>query len=273
MRLEASGTGLGVIATDVDVNELEPQDWKALYEAWLEHGVLAVRGQSFGIEQFLRYSGRFGRLKPHRVRKTRHPDYPELTVMGVNIKSADGKVDTSVLQRGGEWHTDGPWDREIVKATQLFALEIPSAGGDTLFADMRVAYERLPQRLKDRIDGMQVEFRYGGRKRERIDLLDPADRELPAAVHPIVHVHAETGRKSLYVNPIHIVRVLGLEREESDALIDELFTHMLQPDAQYRHKWEAGDVVIWDNRCLVHKAAGGYPLNERRVHWRVTIMQ
>lgn len=273
MRLENPGTGLGVIATEVDVNDLTPTEWDALYEAWLEHGVLAVRGQKLSIEQFLAHSRRFGRLKPHRVRRTRHPEHPELTVMGVNIKSSDGKVDTSVLQRGGEWHTDGPWDTEVVKATQLHALEIPSEGGDTLFADMRVAYERLPDSLKERIEGMQVEFRYGGRKRERIDLLDPKDRDVPAAVHPIVHVHAETGRKSLFVNPIHIVRIIGLEQKESDALIDELFTHMLQPDAQYRHRWQAGDVVIWDNRCTVHKAAGGYPLNERRVHWRVTIMQ
>ena len=273
MRLQTSGTGLGVIATEVDVNELSPSDRDAMYSAWLEHGVLAVRGQKLGIEQFLNHSRRFGRLKPHRVRKTRHPEFPELTVMGVGIKSADGKVDTSILQRGGDWHTDGPWDTEVVKATQLYALEVPSTGGDTLFADMRKAYENLPQALKQRIEGMQVEFRYGGRKQNRVDLLDPADRDLPAATHPLVSVHAETGRKSLYVNPIHIVRIVGLPQEESDALIDELFSHMLQPDAQYRHQWQAGDIVIWDNRCTVHKAAGGYPLHEKRVHWRVTIMQ
>lgn len=138
---------------------------------------------------------------------------------------------------------------------------------------MRTVYDSLPQALKDRIEGMQVEFRYGGRIRERIDLLDPADRDLPAAVHPIVNVHAETGRKSLYVNPIHIVRIVGLPEAESDALIDELFTYMLQSKAQYRHQWQSGDIVIWDNRCMVHKAAGGYPLHEKRVHWRVTIMQ
>ena len=273
MRLDTPESGLGVIATGCDVSKLAPGDWEALYDAWLEHKVLVVRGQRLGIEQFLAHSRRFGRLKPHRVRKTRHPEHPELTVMGMNIKTADGKIDTSILQRGGDWHTDGPWDTEIVKATQLYAVEIPSSGGDTLFADMCAAYESLPGALKERIDAMQVEFVYGGRKRKSIDLLDPEDRDVPAAVHPIVHQHAETGRKSLYVNPIHIVRIVDLPQDESDALIDELFTYMLQPNAQYRHQWQAGDLVIWDNRCTVHKAAGGYPLHERRVHWRVTIMQ
>lgn len=273
MRLETPESGLGVIATDVDVNDLAPAGWDALYKAWLDHNVLVVRGQKLTIDQFLAHSRRFGRLKPHRVRKTRHPEYPELTVMGVNMKSADGTVDTTLLQRGGDWHTDGPWDTEIVKATQLYALEVPSVGGDTLFSDMYAAYENLPDALRKRIAGKDVEFAYGGRARRSIALLDAEDRDLPAAIHPIVHVHAETGRKSLYVNPIHILRIVGLEKEESDALIDELFTHMLQPNAQYRHQWQAGDIVIWDNRCTVHKAAGGYPLHEKRVHWRVTIMQ
>ena len=273
MHLELPDSGLGVIATDVDVTDLAHEDWTKLYQAWLQRNVLVVRGQTLSIEQFLEYSKRFGRLKPHRVRRTRHAEYPELTVMGVNTRTADGQVDSSVFQRGGEWHTDGPWDTDVVKATQLYGLEVPSVGGDTLFADMTAAYENLPAALKERIAGMNVEFAYGGRARKRIDLLDPEDRDLPAAIHPIVHVHSETGRKSLYVNPIHIVRIIDLPQGESDALIEELFTHMLKPNAQYRHQWQAGDVVIWDNRCTIHKAAGGYPLHERRVHWRVTVMQ
>jgi taurine dioxygenase len=273
MRLETAETGLGVIATDVDVNELSTKDWDALYRAWLDHSVLAVRGQKLDIEQFLKYSSRFGALKPHRVKKTRHPDYPALTVMGVNTVKADGQVDASIYQRGGDWHTDGPWDTEVVKATQLYALEVPSVGGDTLFADMYAAYENLPAALKTRIEGLRAEFIYGGRVRKRIDLLDPEDRDLPPATYPIVRVHPETGRKSLFVNASHILRIVGLEPAESDALIEELFTHMVHPSAQYRHRWQAGDVIIWDNRCLLHKAAGGYPLHEKRLHWRVTIMQ
>ena len=161
MQLQKAKSGLGAIATDCDVNRLTDSEWNELSKAWLDSKVLVVRGQTLTIDQFLAHSRRLGRLKPHRVRKTRHPEHPELTVMGVNIKTTDGKVDTSILQRGGDWHTDGPWDKEIVKATQLYALEIPSVGGDTLFADMSAACEALPRSLKGRIEPMRVEFAYG----------------------------------------------------------------------------------------------------------------
>src|SRR5690606_28926626 len=113
-----------------------------------DRNVIVVRDQNLTIEQFLAYSRRFGRLKPHRVVKTRHPDHPELTVMGVNKKTSDGKVNQSIYARGANWHTDSPWDTEICKGTQLYALEIPSYGGDTLFANMYAAYDALPASLK-----------------------------------------------------------------------------------------------------------------------------
>jgi taurine dioxygenase len=207
------------------------------------------------------------------VRRTRHAEYPELTVMGENTRKSDGKVDASIYARGQNWHTDGPWDTDVVKATQLFAVEIPSYGGDTLFANMYTAYEALPEALKRRIEGLEAEFVYGGRTRQGIDLLDPEDQARPPAVHRIARVHAETGRKSLYVNPIHIQRIVGLSHEESEALIDELFSHMVQPGAEYRHAWQRGDLVVWDNRSTIHSATGGYPISERRIHWRTTIME
>jgi alpha-ketoglutarate-dependent taurine dioxygenase len=273
LHIERAAPGVGVIAAGVDVNHLSGDEWRLLYQAWLDHNVLVVRGQELTIEQFLDYSRRFGRLKPHRVRRTRHAQYPELTVMGENTRKADGKVDTSVYARGQNWHTDGPWDTEVVKATQLYAVEIPSVGGDTLFANMYTAYEALPPALKQRIEGLEAEFVYGGRTRQGIDLLDPEDQAAPPAVHPIARVHAETGRRSLYVNPIHIQRIVGLSHEEGEALIDELFAYMVQPGAEYRHAWRKGDLVVWDNRSSIHSATGGYPIHERRIHWRVTIME
>jgi taurine dioxygenase len=239
----------------------------------LDCNVLVVRGQKLEIDEYLQYSARFGRLKPHRVRRTRHPEHPELTVMGVKKQSSTGKVDDLIYNRGANWHTDGPWDTEVCKATQLYALEIPSYGGDTLFANMYTAYANLPSRLKRRIDGLQAEFAYGGRTRQGIDLLEPEDQLRPPAVYPVVRVHAETGRKALYVNPVHIMRIAGMPEQEGNALLDELFEHMVQPEAQYRHKWQAGDLVVWDNRCSLHAATGGYPLDENRIHWRVTIME
>jgi len=273
MKIERPHPAIGAIATDVDVRSLADADWTALYRAWLDGVVLVVRGQTLTIEEFLAYSRRFGRLKPHRVKKTRHPGHPELTVMGVGTRKPDGKVDRTIYDRGGGWHTDSPWDTEVCKGTQLYGIAIPSIGGDTLFASMYEAYATLPDALKKRIDGLKAEHVYGGRGRRGNDLLDPADRILPPAVHPIVRTHEETGRKSLYANPYHILRIQGLADTESEALIAELTAHMVDTKAQYRHKWHVGDIVIWDNRCALHSATGGYPIEEQRIHWRVTIMQ
>ncbi len=273
MRVTKMEPRCGAEITGVDVTQMSESEWQAIYQTWLDSNVIVLRDQKLTIDQFLEYSRRFGRLKPHRVRKTRHPDYPELTLMGINAKTADGKANASIYNRGANWHTDSPWDTDICKATQLYALEIPSYGGDTLFANMYAAYEALPLGLKQRIEGLKAEFAYGGRTRQGIELLEPEDQARPPAVHPIVRTHAETGRKSLYVNRVHILRILGMSEAESNALIEELFGHMLQPGAEYRHKWRVGDVVIWDNRCSIHSATGGYPLDENRIHWRVTIME
>ncbi len=273
MNIERPHPKIGAVATGVDVRALSDADWAALYRAWLDGVVLVVRGQTLTTEEFLTYSRRFGRLKPHRVKKTRHPEHPELTVMGVGTRKPDGKIDKTIYDRGGGWHTDSPWDTEICKGTQLYGIAIPSTGGDTLFASMYEAYDALPDALKKRIDGLKAEHAYGGRGRRGNDLLEPEDRLQPPAVHPIVRTHEETGRKSLYANPYHILRIQSLNEAESEALIDELTGHMVNTTAQYRHKWQVGDIVIWDNRCALHSATGGYPIEEQRIHWRVTIMQ
>src|SRR6267378_3558073 len=145
-------------------------------------------------------------------------------------------------------------------------------GGDTLFASMYAAYEALPPRLKARLDGRRGVFTYGGR-RKATALLNPEDRDWTPVVHPIIRTHPETGRKALYFDPGKILAIEGLEADESDALIDELTDRMIQPEGEYRHRWRKGDVVIWDNRCSYHMAAGDYPPEEDRIHWRVSIKE
>ncbi len=273
MHIELTAANIGALITDIDVKHLSDDDWRLLYQTWLDRNVIVVRGQSLTIEDFLAYSRRFGQVKPHRVRRTRHPDYPEITRMGADAKASNPAIAPVIHNRGQGWHTDSAWDTDICKATQLYGIEIPSFGGDTLFANMYTAYQALPQSLKARIEDLKAEFSYGGKAREGIELLEPEDRDRPPAVHSVVRVHPETGRKALYVNPSHIVRILGMPEAESDRLLAELFWYMLQPGAEYRHKWAAGDVVIWDNRCSVHSAAGGYSTDQRRIHWRTTIIE
>ena len=273
MHIERPHPKIGALVGGVDVRSLSDADWQTLYQTWLDSIVMVVRGQTLTKAEFLAYSRRFGRLKPHRVRKTRDPEHAELTVMGLGTRKADGQVNQAIYNRGGNWHTNSPWDTEICKGTQLYGVAIPSTGGDTAFASMYEAYDSLPESLKQRIAGLKAEHVYGGRKREGQELLEPEDRQRPPAVYPIVRVHEETGRTSLYANPHHLVRIQGLSDGDSDALIKELTPYMTSTPAQYRHQWRVGDIVLWDNRCGLHKACGGYPIDEQRIHWRTTIMQ
>jgi len=272
MHIEPAGEHIGAVVTGVDAGALSDAEWDALYAAWLEHSVLVLKGQKLGIEAFLGYGRRFGRVKPHMVKKARHPEFPDLTVMGVGARKADGALDKSIRNRGQGWHTDGPWDHEITKATQLYGIEIPSSGGDTLFSNMYRAYDELPAALKDRIDGLDAHYVYGGAARRGADLLEPSDRDNPPTRYPLARKHPETGRTSLYFNPHHILKIADMSDADSDALIAELAEHMLASNAQYRHQWSVGDVVTWDNRCTLHAAAGGYPVDESRIHWRCTIV-
>jgi len=141
-----------------------------------------------------------------------------------------------------------------------------------LFANGYAAYAALPEHLKRRLDGRIGAFTYGGRRKKQ-ELLNEEDRAWKPVFHPIIRTHPETGRKSLYFDPGKILRIEGMDPQESDAVIDELTGYMIQPDGEYRHKWRVGDIVIWDNRCSVHKAAGDYPPEEDRIHWRVSIKE
>jgi len=271
IEIHRLGARIGAEIRGVDVRALDDAGFAAIYRAWLDCNVVVVPGQDLQIEDFLRYSRRFGVVHPHPSKMTRHPDHPEITLLGVDKFGPDGALDMAVYRRGAEgWHTDGAYDQEPFKATQLYALAVPSTGGDTLFASMYAAYDALPPRLAQRLDGRNGAFTYGGR-RKATALLNAEDRDWTPVFHPIIRTHPETGRKALYFDPGKILRIEGLDESESDALIEELTACMIQPDAQYRHRWRKGDIVIWDNRCSYHKAAGDYPPEEDRIHWRVSI--
>jgi taurine dioxygenase len=273
MEIRRLGPQIGVEIRGVDVKGLDVVGFARIYRAWLDHNVAVVVDQDLQIEDFLRYSRRFGLVVPHPSKMTRHADYPEITMLGVNKFGADGQLDMAIYRRGAEgWHTDGAYDEEPFKATQLYALAVPRTGGDTFFASMYAAYDALPQRMKERLEGRRGAFTYGGR-RKATALLNPEDRDWTPVFHPIIRTHPETGRKGLYFDPGKILRIEGLEESESDALIDELTDRMIQPEGEYRHRWRQGDIVIWDNRCSYHKAAGDYPPEEDRIHWRVSIKE
>jgi taurine dioxygenase len=273
VQVRRLGPQIGAEILGVDVRALDDTSFAAIYRAWLDYNVVVVPAQTLEIDDFLRYSRRFGFVSPHPSKMTRHPEHPEITLLGVNKFGEDGALNMAIYRRGAEgWHTDGAYDEEPFKATQLYALAVPSRGGDTLFASMYAAYDALPPSLQRRLEGRLGAFTYGGR-RKATALLNAEDREWTPVFHPIVRTHPETGRKALYFDPGKILRIEGFEPDESDAVIDELTGYMIQPGGEYRHAWRKGDIVIWDNRCSYHKAAGDYPPEEDRIHWRVSIKE
>src|SRR6201994_262265 len=243
VQIRQMGAQIGVEVTGVDVRTLDDAGFAPIYRAWLEHNVMVVRDQELTMDEFLRYSRRFGIVVPHPSKSTRHPEVPEITLLGVNKFDADGKLNQAIYRRGAEgWHTDGAYDADPFKATQLYALAIPSTGGDTLFANGYAAYDALPDRLKQQLEGRLGAFTYGGRKKKR-ELLNEEDCDWEAGVPPIVRTHPETGRNALYFDPGKIESIEGVSAQESDALIYELRGYMIQLEGEYRHQWRVGDIV------------------------------
>ena len=273
MEVRRLGEQIGAEITGVDVKRLDAAGFERIYRAWLDYNIVAVREQALDMPDFIAYSRRFGEVIPHPSKSTRHPDYPEITMLGVGKFRPDGSLDKTIYLRGAEgFHTDGAYDAVPFKATQLYAIAIPSQGGDTHFASMYAAYQALPQRLRERLEGRRGAYVYGGRKRKNA-LLNEEDRHEQPVFHTLLGTHPETGRRVLYFDPGKILYIEGLPADESDALIDELAGYMVQPQGHYRHRWRKGDIVIWDNRCSYHKAAGDYPPHEDRIHWRTSIKE
>jgi len=269
---------IGAEISGVDVRNLDDAAFRLIYRAFLDHIVIVVRGQNLTEQDFLDFSARFGELKPHITKKAHHPQYPDLLLMDNRILDTRKPEEATsapalLVKLGAVWHTDTSYDYVTAKATGMYSVMVPSRGGDTLFSNSYAAYDALPPTLKRRIDGLSATYVYGGRLKRQQERLEDSERGRPAAVHPLVQTHPETGRKTLYFNDGQIMTVLGVDGRESDALIAELAQRTGSTDGDYRHKWQAGDVVLWDNRCSIHCATGDYPVNERRVNWRTTIME
>ena len=232
---------------------------------------MCVRDQDLTIPDFIRYSERFGPVTPHPSKSTRHPEHPKITMLGINKFDAEGKIRDEIYRRGAEgWHTDGAYNQAPFKATQLYALAVPSRGGNTLFCNAYAAYDALPQRLKERLDGVVGAFSYGGR-RGKARLLNPEDQEwTPVFTRSSAPIPRPAANRSISI-PARSSILSASSATRATRSIAELSERMVTPDAEYHHVWRKGDIVIWDNRCSYHRAAGDYPPEEDRIHWRVSI--
>jgi len=263
---------MGAEVLGADVRALADADFTAIYDAFLHRNVLVVRGQhDLEPEELLGFAGRFGRLKPHIAKGDRHPELPELMILDNGAKPGAVRDETRV-GRGVGWHSDLVYEPEPAKATLLYARALPSRGGDTLFVDLHAAWEALPEALRTRVERLSAVYRYGGREGRELALLDVADRDRALTAHPLLRLHPETGRPILFLSPKQCAGIAGMASAEGDALVEEICGHVLRPERQYRHRWQDGDIVIWDNRCSLHTGTDDYPAHERRMHWRVTVM-
>ena len=201
----------------------------------------------------------------------RTPECAEVNI--ISSEDRDELGDGRKIVNGANWHTDDSFMREPCSLTMLYGVVVPSRGGDTQFTNMYAAYDDLPAETKARIDPLKVIHKYSSSRKLTHVSTRPAEEmaAMPEATHPLVRTHPETRRKSLYLNPNRMERIVGLERAESDRLLDELIAHATQMKYQYRHVWRQGDIVIWDNRCTMHKANADYPDGERRLMHRVIV--
>lgn len=232
--------------------------------------VLCIRSQKLAPVPFRDAMARFGTpVKRLQLEHTRECD--EVNV--ISSEDRDVLGDGKKLVNGASWHTDDSFMREPCSLTMLYGVTIPSKGGDTQFVNMYAAYEALAPDMKARIADLRVVHKYqSSRQVNRVSKRPAAEmKAMPEATHPLVKVHPETGRKALYLNANRMEQVIGMERAESDRLLDELIAHAIKPEFQYRHIWRPGDVVIWDNRCTMHKANADYPEGERRLMHRVVV--
>jgi taurine dioxygenase len=241
----------------------------ALNRAFLDHHVLVIRDQSFTPPQFIAAAQVFGELFQHDKREMHVAGWPQMYYVS-NEQTVPGKRYIS----GETFHTDHSNHPSPPKATLLFPVALPSSGGDTQYVNMHEAYDDLPPALKEEIAGLKAVHVYLSKYSPReLRPLSEQSRQLvpPPGVHPLVRTHPETGRKALYLNPVRIEAIERMEDEEALALVARLMDHAVQEKYEYRHQWRYGDMVIWDNRSVIHKANPDYDMSERRYLYRLML--
>jgi taurine dioxygenase len=241
----------------------------ALNRAFAEHHVLVMREQHFVPDQFKAAVQLFGELQPHDKKEHHVPGHAD-----VSYVSNDEFVNGRRIIPGESFHTDHSNHPRPPKATTLFAVDLPSSGGDTQYVNVHDAYDDLPDATKQKIEGLKAVHAYLSKYSPRPlgYLSEESRRNLPPpGVHPLVRTHPENGRKALYLNPVRMESIVGMEDEDALALIGELMAHATQKKYEYRHKWRHGDWVLWDNRSVLHQANPDYDMNERRYLYRLML--
>ena len=268
MQVTPLTTSLGAIVTDIDLAAgLNASMLAQLRAAWLEHLVLFIRGPALTPSQLLAFARQIGEPDTYPFLQGLK-DYPEITEV---LKKAD-----ETINFGGVWHSDTTYQAQPPMATMLYAIELPPTGGDTLFANQYHAYETLSPGLRQILDQLHALAQAGNsavaatRKPRIDDQGTGTDADALAAEHPVVRVHPETGRRSLFLSPAHASAFAGWSESDSEALLQYLFKHQISEEFCCRHQWQKNDIALWDNRCTLHYPVNDYDGHQRLLH-RITL--
>ena len=275
LELRPCAAPCGAFVHDLDLRQpLDGNTVAAIRRAWLAHQVLAFPDQDLSLDDLERFAltiGPFG-TDPYFGSVPGHPHVAQVR------RDADEK--TKIFAE--TWHSDWSFLPQPPQATVLYGNVIPPTGGDTLFANQYAAWDALPAGLKARLEGRQGihsarrgyarDGMYGERDRGRSMAIRYDDSALATQLHPIARRHPETGRSALFVSPGYTIGIDGMDEAESQPLLMELFRHQVRDDFVYRHRWQSGMLLLWDNRCVVHAATGGYDGHARLLH-RITLAE
>jgi len=266
VRPLSSALGAEILGIDLH-DDIDARVFAQIRDAWHQNLVIVLRGQNMSEEDQVRFAEKFG---PPAVIHTKQFVRNHPAVMLISNIREDGKPIGALPDGEMHFHTDQCHQERPAMASMLYALEVPRAGGNTLFANGYTAYETLPPEIKRRIDGRKAlnAYDYETAATKRGTRLS---QSVPSYAHPVVRTHPPTGRKALYVNRLMTVRIEGLPAQESEDLLAMLFDHQERREFIYEHVWRVGDLVIWDNRCTLHARTDFSP-DERRLMRRVTIL-
>ena len=264
--------GAEVIGLDLS-KPLTGEVGQAVHDAFLEHHLLCFRSAPLSPAAFADVARRFGEPQMQLLRNQRVDTVPEVSLLDSTYVRAVDKPDDMRQVRLTGWHTDESFVEAPAKATLLQSLEIPDSGGQTSFCNTRAAYENLSEAEKLRLGGLFAAHRYDtpraavqpkARTKEEID-------ETPEVIHPLVRTHEDTGQKALFFNANRTDRVVDVSHEESEDILNLVDGRMTEARYRYDHEWRVGDLLIWDNRCLVHSVNMDFPVGQRRLHQRILL--
>jgi len=270
LTITATGSALGAEVSGVDVRSIDDDTFAAIHQAWLDYQVLLFRRQQLSDQDLIAFSRRFGDLDhaPIQENGRRFVDgYPEIYVVSNVVEQ--GVAIGSLGAGEAVWHTDMSYLAHPPKASVLYALEVPAAGGNTAFCTMYGAWEAMSPALQRRLIGLRIKhdatYNSGGYVREGVTPTDDP-RTAPGVLHPLIQAHPDTGRLGLYLGRRRNAYLEGLPLDESDTLLDDIWAAVTDPVHTWTHHWQVGDVVVWDNRCTMHRRDAFDPASRRVMH-------